>query len=369
LKTAPLLQQLSTAVAESAVRAGALIQAETERLARFQRLAFPTAPAAPRWATPAEVVPLSDALQLRCYDGAGGSGAPVLVVTPQVNHSYIADFAPDQSLVRTLLLAGVARVAVTDWLPPPPRDYFIADSIADIRAARAHLAPGGSVHLIGLCQGGWQAAIVAALHPAEVASLTVAAAPIDARAGCSALRPFVDGLPRAWFEGLVAAHGGVVPGQVLAQGFDLLRAHERHVLNYVALYLNAADEDYCRRYEALRNWYRLHKAVAGGLYLEAVDLLFKQNLLVQNRLTLDGRRVDLGRITGPVHLVAGARDHITPAPQVFALEGRAPRATTRRYLVDAGHIGVFMGKTALRTVWPVIAQTFAAAHPAAPPPR
>ena len=76
----------------------------------------PAEPARARWATPCqERLQLGDSLTLRRW-GQLDSGPVALVITPQVNHSCIADFSPQQSLVRTLRQAGVPQVAVTDWL-------------------------------------------------------------------------------------------------------------------------------------------------------------------------------------------------------------------------------------------------------------
>lgn len=302
----------------------------------------------PRWATEGRGEALRDSVHLRRYGAEDGPAA--LIVTPQVNHSYIADFAEDQSLVRTLLSAGVARVGVTDWRPPPQRPYGIADSLDDILACLDAL--GSPVHLVGLCQGGWQSAMVAALHPARVASLTVAAAPIDAWAGRTLLHAYSLGLPLAFFRGVVALGEGNAPGRMLSQGFDLLRPFERFVEHPAALFWQADDPDFVGRFAALRNWYRLHKDIAGELYIEVVRDLFQQNRLHRGSFEVRGRVVRLGDITCPVCLVAGSRDHITPPEQVWALEQHLRPGQARRWLVDAGHIGVFAGRRALQEAWP-----------------
>ncbi|MBM4356426.1 MAG: alpha/beta fold hydrolase [Deltaproteobacteria bacterium] len=328
-----------------------LAEQEERRLTTYLRTAFPENPPRPRWATRGRTRPLLDTLDLRIYGTASRAKVPILIVTPQVNHSYIADFSPDQSLVRTLRNSGASRVLVTDWLAPPAdREYGIADSIEDIRTAVD--AAGGRAHLVGLCQGGWQCAILAALHPECAASLTLAAAPIDTHAGITPLHGFVRNMPMLWYEALVKASGGSAPGSALSRGFDLLRPFERFFLNDALLYLNALDDAYVTRYSALRNWYRLNKDVAGKLYLEVVRDLFKDNRLARGTLGVGERRVDLSAIRCPTFLVAGSRDHITPPEQVFALERLAPHAPCRRYLADAGHIGVFMGTRALAEVWP-----------------
>jgi poly(3-hydroxybutyrate) depolymerase len=316
----------------------------------------PEQPPTPRWATEGRDLPLRDSVHLRLYGAVEPGGPAVLVVTPQVNHSYIADFAPDQSLVRTLLACDMARVGVTDWQPPPERPYAIADSLDDILDCMD--AMGGPVHLVGLCQGGWQCTMVAALHPERVASLTIAAAPIDAHAGQTGLHLFSLGLPLSFFEGLVAAGGGRAKGRLLAQGFDLLKPFERFAYHPASLFWGADVPGFLERFEALRNWYRLNKDIAGELYLEAVRDLFQRNLLVQNRFEVKGRRVHLPDISCPVRLVAGTRDHITPPEQVWALERHLRPGQSRRWLVDAGHIGVFAGRGSLATAWPQIAESW-----------
>lgn len=315
-------------------------------------LLHPAEHPAPRWATEGHSTTVADSVHLRTYGADPPGGPTALVVTPQVNHSYIADFAPGQSLVRTLLACGLARVGVTDWQPPPDRPYGIADSIADI--LRCMDALDGPVHLVGLCQGGWQCAIVAALHPERVASLTVAAAPIDTHAGQSLLHAFSLGLPLGFFEGVVSAGGGRASGRMLAAGFDLLKPFERFAYLPASLVWAADDPQFMARFEALRNWYRLNKDIAGELYLEVVRDLFQRNLLMANRLVVGGRLVQLPEIQCPVALVAGTRDHITPPEQVWALEGHLQPGQPRRWLVEAGHIGVFTGRTALATAWPGI---------------
>jgi poly(3-hydroxyalkanoate) synthetase len=93
----------------------------------------------------------------------------------------------------------------------------------------------------------------------------------------------------------------------------------------------------------------------------AVRDLFQHNRLARGRLTVRGERVDLTRIRCPLFVLAGARDHITPPPQVLALPALAPHAPARTWTVDAGHVGVFMGRRALTSVWPEVVAGFAAA--------
>jgi poly(3-hydroxybutyrate) depolymerase len=59
------------------------------------------------------------------------------------------------------------------------------------------------------------------------------------------------------------------------------------------------------------------------------------------------------RIGCPVYLIAGERDHITPAPQVWAHEEHVDTdpADVMSQLAPAGHLGLFMGREALQQHW------------------
>jgi poly(3-hydroxyalkanoate) synthetase len=96
------------------------------------------------------------------------------------------------------------------------------------------------------------------------------------------------------------------------------------------------------------------------MYLWAVEHLFLRNELARDRLSIGGRRVSLAAIECPVHLLAGAEDHITPPQQVFALAEHvsSPEVTTR--LTSGGHLGLFMGRDALRTAWRPLFERLAA---------
>ena len=88
-----------------------------------------------------------------------------------------------------------------------------------------------------------------------------------------------------------------------------------------------------------------------------MEHLFAGNELINGTLVIDGRRVDLGAITCPLFLLAGATDHITPAPQVFAIADAVatPGADVVRRTAEGGHLGLFMGREALRVDWPALA--------------
>ncbi len=318
----------------------------------------------PCWQTPHRVTLETAAYRLRDFSRRGGAGRaamradgrrwPLLIVPPEVNSSHVVDFGPGQSLARAVLDAGFPRVAALDWRSATGaaarRD--VDDSLGSILDAVEAL--GGRAHLVGLCQGGWESAMVAALHPERVASLTLVAAPIDFHAGQGALRPVVEAMPMGMYGALVAAGAGAMRGELIAAGFDNLLPLDRYLGKALRVWRNLDDPDWMERFHRLEDWYRTPKDLPGPMYLRAVRELFKHNRLVQGRFVALGRPVDLAAITAPLAVVTGTRDHITPPAQTRAILDHARPSRALDVPIDAGHVGTFMGRDALRDHWPEI---------------
>ncbi|MGN6167209.1 MAG: alpha/beta fold hydrolase, partial [Solirubrobacteraceae bacterium] len=139
----------------------------------------------PSWSSPHEVVFETPIARLRDFSTASPPGlVPTLVLPPQAGHSScIVDYSARQSQMRAILGSGLTRALSLDWIgaTPDTATASIDDYLEVVDCAVAHC--GGRVNLIGDCQGGWLAAIYAALNPERVNTLTLAGAPIDFHAG------------------------------------------------------------------------------------------------------------------------------------------------------------------------------------------
>jgi pimeloyl-ACP methyl ester carboxylesterase len=81
-------------------------------------------------------------------------------------------------------------------------DNYLADMIVAIDDL------GGRVNLLGLCQGGWVAAMAAARFPEKVNSLALAGAPIDTDAGDGPIKRMAHASPMSFYQELLVALGG-----------------------------------------------------------------------------------------------------------------------------------------------------------------
>jgi poly(3-hydroxyalkanoate) synthetase len=313
----------------------------------------------PTWSTPQEVVLTTPVARLRDFTPARSPRVtPTLVLPPQAGHdSCIVDYSPEQSQMRAILGAGLTRAFSLDWIgaTDSTKDATIEDYLAAVDAAVDHI--GEPVNLIGDCQGGWLAAIYAALHPERVRTLTLAGAPVDFHAGESAIHRWVQALTpggsMAFYRRIVAAGGGMLHGESMLAGFVLIRP-DNEVSRQLGLLANLHDPEHVERYGAFEDWYKHTQAIPGAFYLWIVEHLFLHNRLIRGALEIDAAPVDLARIDMPVNLLAGAGDHITPPAQVYATADAVSTSTPKiaRFLSTGGHLGLFMGREALRDHWP-----------------
>jgi len=313
------------------------------------------------WATVNRVVLDLDTVRVRDFSGSvKATGAvPVLVDAPYAGHSStIADYAPGQSLVETLMAAGLEHVLVTDWKSATDemRDFDIDKYLADLNTVVDGL--GGRVSLVGLCQGGWMSAMYACRFPEKVASLVLAGAPIDTDAGDGPIKKMAHELPLGFYAEMVKAGKGRMLGQYMLAGWKNMHAGEQYIGKFIDLYEHIEDKSYIKRTEQFEHWYENPIDLPGQYYLQAIQLLFKENRFAKGEFIGLGQKLRLKDITCPVFLLAGSGDDITTKEQVFAAEHLigTPRSRIGKRLVPGGHIGLFMGSVTLKNTWPDIAE-------------
>ncbi len=313
----------------------------------------------PRLATPNTVRLDLRTMVLRDY-GTPGRGMPALVLAPYAGHTaMIADFHKGQSLIETLLANGIGHAALTDWKSATSdmKDLDVDNYLADLVVAIDDL--GGRVDLVGLCQGGWAAAMVTARFPDKVKSLVLAGSPIDADAGSGPIKKMAqEQLPLKFYQELVQAGGGLMLGRFMLRGWKNMHPQQHYMQEHIDLYERIDDPVYLAKEEAFASWYENPINLPGRWYLQVIQQIFKENRLARGTFVGLGRTLDLKAIKCPAYLLAGASDDITTPEQVLGAINLLGTSKDRmvQKTVDGGHIGLFMGSKTLAQEWPGIAR-------------
>ena len=281
-------------------------------------------------------------------------GVPVLICYGLIGRWTMTDLQEDRSLVRNLLNLGV-DLYVVDWGNPSRADRYLTlddyilgylDGCVTEMARRAGVA---RVNLLGVCEGGVFTTAFAALEPGRVNTLALTITPIDFHADTVENRPghgFINIWSRALspedVDRLIDANGNL-PGEFMGAVFNQM-SPMRSLLKYNFDMLDIVDDE-----KRLLNWLRMEKWIAdrpdhpGEAAKQWLKDLYQQNRLVRNEWVLDGRAVDLGRITMPVLNVYAKDDHIIPPATSRALGPKLGTTDYTELALPGGHVGVFVG--------------------------
>jgi poly(3-hydroxybutyrate) depolymerase len=310
----------------------------------------------PKWATPNTIALELKTVRLRDFSTVE-DGIPALLCAPFALHgAAVADLAPGHSLVAALRDAGLRRLFVTDWRSATADMRFleIDDYLADLNVLVDQL--GGTVDLIGLCQGGWMSLLYAARFPAKVRKLVLAGAPIDIAAGQSGLSALVDASPSALFHELVNLGDGRVLGHKVLKFWGPETVNSKDIHEILQTGEPIGSPAFAKLEAVFRDWYAWTVDLPGTYYLEVIEKLYKKNQIAAGQFVALGKKVELANMRAPVFLLAASEDELVAPAQLFATEHLVgtPAHNIRKAIAPCRHAGLFMGKTILGEFWPRI---------------
>ena len=300
-------------------------------------------------ATPRTVVWEHDIVQLYRYDAVGAvRRAPVLIVHSLVTRAHVFDLQPGSSLVEDLVNAG-HDVYLLDWgVPGPAQSHNTIETYSDrlIPAAiDAVLDESGrdDVDIIGYCLGAILAALAAAGNTdLPVRSLVMLAPPIDFGPLGLAGNLLQDG--RLDPSELIDETGNV-PASLLITSFRL--AQPTLDLTTTASYWQALpDQRALGSHMAILGWSASHIPFPGAAFRQVVELFVRDKCLEKGVVPLDGGDVHLQDVSARVLCVTGQRDTLVPPESSEGLERALGHVRVDRVSVNAGHAGLFVGRTA-----------------------
>ena len=280
---------------------------------------------------------------------------PLLIVFSLFSRSYILDLQPGNSFVERLLAAGF-DVYLLDWGVPDERDAAnqLEDYVDDYLPAAVervrHLTGAEEINLLGYCFGSVLSLLYAAHHlDAPLRSLTVMTTPVDLQQ----LGPLTsvigkDGLD---VETMLDADGNLPP-QIIHQAFQVLKPTAQ-ITQYVDLWERLWGDDYVTAHQAMAGWASDHIPLPGGVAKQLANLV-QDNAIVNDTLLLGGDRVTLSAITVPFLTVLATRDHIVPEASTAPLIDLVGSQDKHELRLDAGHVGLLVGRGAAKTTIPTI---------------
>ena len=298
----------------------------------------------------------------------------VLIVAPMSGH-----FATLlRGTVRTMLADH--DVYITDWhnprdIPLSAGTFGLDDYVGHIIGFLQHLGP--HAHVMAICQPTVPTLAAVALmaaddDPAQPASMTLMAGPIDCRVNPTKVNTLANSRSIEWFEqhlisvvptGFMGAQRRVYPGFVQLCAFMSMNL-ERHTASFSDLHHERAMGDPAKA-EAIRTFYAEYFAttdLTAEFYLETVSRVFQQHALPLGTLRVCGRLVEPRAIRHTALLtIEGEKDDICSVGQTVAAQdlcaGLRPYMKCHHVQTGVGHYGVFNGRKWESQIYPMVRAT------------
>jgi len=314
--------------------------------------------------------PFGDLIRFNVQNRAE-SKRKVLVVAPMSGH-YATLL---RSTVKSLIID--CEVYVTDW--HNARDIPVSAGKFDVEDYTMYLVDfmkemGPDTHVIAVCQPApltlAATAYLAQEDPdAQPRSMTLIGGPIDPDAAATDVTDFgrrvtMGQLEQAMIQRVGYKYAGVgrkvYPGLLQLSSFMSMNA-DRHGKAFRDQIMRVAQNQ-ASDHDPHNRFYDEYLAVmdmTAEFYLSTVERVFKNREIARNVFTVHGTRVDIGKITDvAVKTVEGAKDDISaPGQCVAALAlctGLPDSKKASHVEPDAGHYGIFAGKSWRNNIRPLV---------------
>ncbi len=307
--------------------------------------------------TPYDVVWQEDRVKLKHYrtDMEKSVRTPLLVVYALINRETMLDLQPDRSVVKTFMNSGL-DLYMLDWGYPTRKDRYLTiddhvngyiDGAVDFIRERTGAE---KINLMGICMGGTFCVIYSALHPEKIRNLVTTVTPSSFDTSKGLLHVWMRAID---VDRLVDTFGNL-PGDVMNMGFLLLNPARLMIDKYIGFFENMDNKAFVENFVRMEKWIFDSPDVPGETFRQFIKDFYHGNLLIQNKLMVGGKRVDLKRITMPLLNFYGQYDHLVPPEACDKLTKAVGSRDTEDICLDTGHIGIYVSSKTQREFAPKI---------------
>ena len=312
--------------------------------------------------TPYRILHSEAGLNLRSYGASSRPGPALLIVPAPIKRPYIWDLAPGISVVRHALERGM-RVYLADWARAD--DAGQAFGLGDygdrllMNCLKAIAADGNDAKVIlaGHSLGGVLTTIFSCFHPRHVHAVVQLEAPLHFGAKAGDFAPLVAAASDV--KPIVAAFGNV-PGSFLNLVSGMAAPHAFQWERLIDLLLSMTDPRALGTHVRVERWTLDEFALPGKLFTEIVELLYRDDRLMNGNLRIGDIQIGPQDMKAPLLNVIDPRSTVVPAQSVLPFHEAAasPFKKVLHYEGDIGvaiqHVGVLVGAAAHTLLWPAI---------------
>ena len=309
--------------------------------------------------TPHDVVYTEDKVRLLHYKPLTQKQKkiPLLISYAIINRYQIFDIQQQKSWVRNLLEQGF-NVYMIDWGTPTNIDKYLdfndyvnvyLDNLVNFVRDEAQVE---NISLQGYCTGGTMAAIYSSLHPEKIKNLVVTAPVIDGwrdTTVVSNLAKHVD------VDNMVETIGNMPP-EFMYYCFSILKPFEQGVEKYVKFFKNIENKKFVDSFLRVEKWVNDTPPIPGELFRQLIRDIYQDNLLIQDKMYVGGKKVSLKNITMPIFTQIAVGDHLVSPECSMPLHYAVGSSDKTLRVYPTGHVGMIASSFSQKKILPELGQ-------------
>ncbi len=282
---------------------------------------------------------------------------PLVISYAIINRYHILDIQSKKSWVRKMLENGIDTYMI-DWGNPSNIDKYLdfddyvnsyMDNCVEFVKKEAGVK---STSIQGYCTGGTIATIYAALHPHKVKNLVATA-------------PVIDGWKDTTVVSNVAKHIDVdklvdtignMPPEFMYYCFSILKPFEQGLEKYYKFFKNIHDKEFVDSFLRVEKWLSETPPIPGELFKQWIRDIYQENLLVQNKMFVGGKQIDLKKITMPIFIQTAVGDHLVSPECSMPLYYAVGSEDKTLRVYPTGHVGMIASSFSQKQVLPELIQ-------------
>ncbi|SLM32336.1 Poly-beta-hydroxybutyrate polymerase (modular protein) [Desulfamplus magnetovallimortis] len=309
--------------------------------------------------TPYDVVYQEDRVKLKHYRPRKECKykTPLLVVYALINRETMLDLQPGRSVVERFLDNGIDLYMI-DWGYPTRKDRFLGfddhingymDNIVDFIREKNNVP---KVNLMGICMGGAFSVMYSAIYPEKVRNLVTTVTPTNFDTD--------KGLLHVWMKQLdvdaVVDSCGNLSADMMNFGFLLLNPARLMIDKYVGFMENMDNKGFVENFIRMEKWIFDSPDLPGEVFRQFIRDCYQENKLIQSKLKVGDKLVDLKNITMPLLNIYGKFDHLVPPEACNKLVDAVASKDTEDICLNTGHIGIYVSSKCQEAFAPKIVQ-------------
>ena len=234
----------------------------------------------------------------------------------------------------------INKISVNSASPSGNNNEIVIDGSEDRDESETNSK--NKISILGYCWGGIIALIFASLYREHIKNLTLMAVPVDLSKDNTILSTWAKDID----VGKLVDEFAHQDGQMLDIGFGMRNPFRYTFDKYVTVIKKYNDKEFIDLFIGVEKWLYDTPIIPARFFKQIIDDCYKNNLLIQNRLKVNGNLVNLKNIHVPLLTIVAEKDDLVSPESTLEVNNHVSSKEKKTIESPGGHVSLCISKAA-----------------------